>query len=533
MFIGILFIPFELDNDVWFLLNGGRYVLNYGIPYIEPFTIHEDLSFVMQQWLSGVIYWYIYNKFGGLGLLCLIHIIFFVFVFVIYKLCILVSNKNFQLSVITSTGIGILISIFMRTRPQIFSGLLLLLEIYCLEMYIKERKNKYLFFLPIISLLLINFHASMWPMMIILLIPYLLEFFYFKYKKNIEEIKKLICLKTSIICILAIIIVGFCNPYGIDSMTYLFRSYGYEYINNIIMEMSPLVITSLWGKISIFIMFLLSICYTKQKIKIRYILLAIGTAYMAMSSLRSLFFFYLFGIFPVSYAYRNYFPLKKRSDQQNNKSYKIKFILSLLLVCCLILNVYENYNKINDQIINLSNIGVFFITILVFAFLYCFFKKSNIKIFSIENITNKINQSLIAIIIGIVIILMDANYKSPTVEANLKLVVDYLVENEIDKDIILWTNYNDGAYCEFKELRCYIDARAEVFLEKNNKKKNVFIEYLELEKSKLHYKEFINRYNFTHFLTEKNDLLFTYLYYDSDFKIIYENDKYRLYKKIN
>ena len=52
LFIGLLFIGREIDNDGWFLLNHGRYVLEYGIPYVEPFTIHENFSFVMQHYLE-------------------------------------------------------------------------------------------------------------------------------------------------------------------------------------------------------------------------------------------------------------------------------------------------------------------------------------------------------------------------------------------------------------------------------------------------------------------------------------------------
>ena len=37
----ILFIPATLDNDVWFILNHGRYIMEHGFTNIEPFTVHE------------------------------------------------------------------------------------------------------------------------------------------------------------------------------------------------------------------------------------------------------------------------------------------------------------------------------------------------------------------------------------------------------------------------------------------------------------------------------------------------------------
>ena len=32
----------RFDNDGWFLLNSGRYVEQFGIPHVEPFTIHQN-----------------------------------------------------------------------------------------------------------------------------------------------------------------------------------------------------------------------------------------------------------------------------------------------------------------------------------------------------------------------------------------------------------------------------------------------------------------------------------------------------------
>ena len=39
-----------IDNDFWFLINQGRYIIENGFPTVEPFTIHNNLSFIIQQW---------------------------------------------------------------------------------------------------------------------------------------------------------------------------------------------------------------------------------------------------------------------------------------------------------------------------------------------------------------------------------------------------------------------------------------------------------------------------------------------------
>ena len=64
-----LFIPLfnalrlalTLDNDFWFLTNTGKYIINNGFPTIEPFTIHKNFDFIVQQWLTDVIFYYIHK----------------------------------------------------------------------------------------------------------------------------------------------------------------------------------------------------------------------------------------------------------------------------------------------------------------------------------------------------------------------------------------------------------------------------------------------------------------------------------------
>ena len=56
---------FELPEnaDTYFVINLGRYVLEHGIPHVDPFTIHENLQLVAQQWLSGVFFWELWENF--------------------------------------------------------------------------------------------------------------------------------------------------------------------------------------------------------------------------------------------------------------------------------------------------------------------------------------------------------------------------------------------------------------------------------------------------------------------------------------
>ena len=62
LFSPLIGFEWSLNNDLWFLLASGKYVLERGIPHIEPLTLHEGLSFVVQQWLTSVIFRLIWDR---------------------------------------------------------------------------------------------------------------------------------------------------------------------------------------------------------------------------------------------------------------------------------------------------------------------------------------------------------------------------------------------------------------------------------------------------------------------------------------
>ena len=116
------------DNDIWFILNNGRYVLSHGIPHMDPFTIHEGLHYVMQQWLSSIIFYGVYKIFGKYGLLLLMFLLFWLLTFILYKLCYLISDNKKISVAITSIVIFAVSYDFLITRPQIFTYIILLFD---------------------------------------------------------------------------------------------------------------------------------------------------------------------------------------------------------------------------------------------------------------------------------------------------------------------------------------------------------------------------------------------------------------------
>ena len=88
-----IFKYWVLDNDTWFILNCGRYVVETGtIPHVEFASIHEGLHYVMEQWLAAVLFWKIYINFGADGLIFFSWAVGFTLMFVYFKLCLYVAG---------------------------------------------------------------------------------------------------------------------------------------------------------------------------------------------------------------------------------------------------------------------------------------------------------------------------------------------------------------------------------------------------------------------------------------------------------
>ena len=152
-----IFFQWIEEADTLFVMNLGKYILEHGFPHVDPFTIHENLQLVAQQWLSGVLFWEVYKNFGLDGLLIADGIVGASAVLIYWRFCLFVSDGNKILSFVMSFVVGLLIAPMIVPRPQILSAVFLLIEVFFLEKFTRTEDAKFLIPLPLVSLALINF----------------------------------------------------------------------------------------------------------------------------------------------------------------------------------------------------------------------------------------------------------------------------------------------------------------------------------------------------------------------------------------
>jgi hypothetical protein len=236
----------------------------------------------------------------------------------------------------------------MVERPHIFLFIIMVTEILFLEKYIKENKYVYVSILPILSLMLINLEAAVWPILFIILLPYLIDSFKFKFKFiQGQGFNK----KPLILATIGMMIAGLINPYGIKAITYLFYSYGSVELHYAINEMRPADINNFIGKIiflAIGLVFFLLAIYRKGEYRLRFHLLALGTAVLTLSSIRSFCFFIICGITPLSYYFRK-LSIPDSAYKNDKKTLLIRKVLILFLSIATVIGVVIKNNLAVDK----------------------------------------------------------------------------------------------------------------------------------------------------------------------------------------
>ena len=453
----------DLDNDFYFLYATGEYIVKHGFPFTDMLSMHSSMKIVVQQWLSSVIFYYIYSFLGRYGIITLLYLCNIGICLLLYHLIKLITDKPVLAATFTAV---------MVTRPQMLTYVILLAEVYLLEKHVKTKKVNTLFAIPVLSLLLINLHAAMWAMLLVFMLPYLVSAVAFDTKTlKVEAQGNLFAL---LITFAVSIMAGLLNPYSFDNMLYLTSSYGQKSLS-LIKEMYPTSLSSMEG-ITFFGLFgitLLIVCFIKKRlIARRFFLLYAGTLLLGMLQIKGIPYFYLFGVPAFAFMLRDVDFSKFKQPLKNYNTKSIRTLGCIFLSLCLLYLCEARYFMTKDII-----------------------QSNQEHINRLEEVATILDQ--------------------------------------VDEPIVLYTNFNDGQYFEFRGYHPYIDGRAELFLAQNNKQYDYFDEYENVIQGKIYYKEFVNKYKFNYLVLSNgpDSYLVLSLLYDDDFEVVYVSEEVILFKR--
>ena len=465
----------EMQNDTFFTIATGEHILQEGYDNVDHLTWHEDLGFYKLRWAFDVAIAFIYNTFGFAGIYAFVVIIASLTVLSLFN--ILLKQKNNIVLSFIATVISMLLMTSnwsFTARGQIISYLLLLLEIYFIEKMISTKQKRYYIIFLVISALIVNFHASVWYMTIILVLPYLAEAIMHKImkNKNLEKSKIIlepISIKMLIIAILCLVLGSFISPIGTYTYTYMFKVIG-GISSTFISELQQTDIISSIGMILGLIVIDILMLATKSKMKLSDILLFFGLYFMAILARRNQAFLYLIGTIPV---------------------------------VRLITNFFETYDTENilEKVDNLfSKNWVLGCTTIV------------IVIGLSSNMVTRIREKYV-------------NEKKYPVGA-----VNFIKENLDYKNLRIYNSFNYGSYLELSGIPAFVDSRSEIFTEEFN---NVTIlkDWLETSRGNVNYNDTFEKYKIDYAIVEDKEIINTYISVDKNYEKVFDDETFSIYVK--
>ena len=335
-----------LDNDLWYLLTEGRYIIQNGIYRTDVMSLHTGFDIVVQNWLSAVIFWLIFVFLKSKGVFFLVLFANVVICFLLFKISMLLSDGNKRLSTFITVFTDVNLSLyFIVSRPQIFTFIILLTLIYILELYIKTNNKKYLRFIPLLSFIEINLHAANWWFLFLFMLPYVIDGFRCK-KLRLQGYE----LKPLLIIIAISLVVGLINPYGYKAIMFIFHSYGDKYMFQYIYELQPFTFSNIIS-VNIFAIALLTssayIFFREGQIRVRYMCLYCGTLLLGLITVKALSYFILVSIFPIALLLKD---VIKKEPGWKPIFKKIVFIVSIIITFSVVSYTGYRYYKIENRI---------------------------------------------------------------------------------------------------------------------------------------------------------------------------------------
>ena len=470
----LLTVTKQMQNDTFFTIATGNHIIQDGYDNMDHLTWHGNLEFFKLRWAFDVAIAFIYNVFGYAG----------IYAFIVITTCaialslfyILIKQKNNVIISFLATAIIMLLltpSGFITGRGQIVSYLLLLWEVYFIEKLINTKQKRYYLALFVISVLIVNFHASVWNMTVILVMPYLAEAIMYRIFKNKGILQKIttesISIKVLIVAIICLILGSFLSPIGTYTYTYMFKIIG-EISTSFIAEMQKTDIISTVGMLLGLIIIDVLMLATKTKMKLSDILLFFGLYFMAILARRNQALLYLIGVIPVVRLITNFFAMY---DKDNLLEKLNEFCSKTSVLACLTVVI----------VIGLSS-----------------------------NLVTRIKEKYV-------------NEKTYPVEA-----VKYIKENLDYKNMKIYNGYNYGSYLELEGIQAFLDSRAEIFTEKFN---NVTIlkDWYETSKGTVNYNDTFEKYGIDYAIIEDSEIINTYISVDEKYEKVFDDENFSIYVK--
>lgn len=492
--------PKTLQNDTFYTIKIGDYILEKGITMQDPFSWHQNLKYTFPHWAYDVFIYIIYSIGGITGIYISTIVLAAILGILIYFTNVkLVKNKIFSF-IITILGLY-LMKPYICARAQLATFILFILTIYFIEQFLETKKIRYAVGLVIIPILIANLHLATFYFYFILYLPYLAEFviYILSYstviiskssvigiKKTIEKhgetpelLEKLTKAETKynrlktkederverpykikinynpnvkwlVIIFIICLFTGLLTPLKDTPYTYLINTMKGISTQNI-SEHLPIVLANNIKILIVFAVYIVIISFTNVKIKLSDLFMLGGLMVLTILSRRQASMLILVGT----------------------------IIINRLITSLLLNKPKEWLTKIEDKsthIIALIGISVIVIGVSIYQY-------------------NKIK---------------DDNYIDET--SYPVTAAEWIKENLDLEEIKLYNEYNYGSYLLYKDIPVFVDSRCDLYMPEFNENVYVFRDFLNINNLGITgIEKKLDEYGITHLITTNTSKIKLYM----------------------
>ena len=478
LIISIGLVKKTFQNDTFYTIKIGELISKNGIDMLDHFSFH-NLTYTYPHWLYDLFIYAIYHVGNFKGIYISTIVINMILLFCIFKSTHKITNSYAAPFAVTLMSAIVMGQSYATARAQLVTYVLFVLEIYLIELFIKNRNKKYLIGLLLISLLICNIHVAVWAFYYILFLPYLAEGLIsiiikkcdkekpiIKFINNKFDIRVDIPIKELLIIMLISPLTGLLTPIKDTPYTYLYKTMIGNSQKYILEHKASTLKESIFTIVLVVETLILGIL---SKIKLRDLFLLLGVALMSAMSVRHIGLFAVMIPLCASRTYNyfiNHFEVDIDKLLFKLISKKIYAILILILI------------------IVLSGLGL---------------KKQLSKPY-----------------------VDDINFP---IEAT-----EYIKKNLDYKNIRLYNEYNYGSYLLFNDIPVFIDSRADLYTKPFSKLDyDVFDDFMNIDNN---FEEKFDFYRITHVLIHRQGSLYLNLVFNKKYKVLYEDSVFVLYERI-
>jgi len=521
--------PITLQNDTFYTIKIGEYILENGINMEQdPFSFH-DIPYTYPHWLYDVAIYLIYSVGGMAGIYistAILACILGVSIYCVSKKLV----KNDLVSFLSTLAIIYVLCGFIAARAQLLTYILFTLQILFIEKFIDTKKKRYGVGLIIIPIIIANVHLAVWPFYFVPFLPYIGEYLiavifdsHFVYKigaklrkdkinklskktGNEEKIAKLELLnkqkeeqfeqakqrqinrrenpyklkvvrKDNVKWLILIMIIcaftGLLTPLGDTPYTYLVKTMEGNTTQSI-NEHLPMVLIQNTDAIAIIVLVLAILIFTDTKIRLKDFFMLGGLILLALMSKRQLSMLALLGVYSI------------------NK-----------LIC----DLFNKYDPTGTEK---------FMKMIASSF-------------------GKVITLLLVVLVSIMFFKPKANDKFIDETAYPVQAAQYIKENLDLENIRLYNEYNYGSYLLYEGIPVFIDSRADLYTPEFNgdKNKDIFSDFIRVSALSIHYETIFDKYDITHVILANNTKMDLFISRDENYNEIYKDDHFIIYERLD